>query len=140
MAMLVRSCPASSGDLNKTSQFQTSFFLENGHQQLASWHKMCSKSSVEITNEKINRWIEVDRKRKARAERHGEFFYHVRQGARRTFIFLLIAAIGVFALNHRVEIKTIALAKLQNAAKKSAESNGLRQSALDYEKQVNDAA
>ena len=96
---------------------------------------------MEITAGKKNEWIRVDRKRKVRAERRGELFGHVRSGVRRIFIFLFIATICVFVLNHRTEIQSVAYAKLNQAVKKSSPSSDkLRQSAANYENQVDDIA
>jgi hypothetical protein len=95
---------------------------------------------MEITGSKINEWIQADRKRKARAERRGELFGHVRSGVRSIFIFLFIAAILVFAFNHQTEIQTLAYAKLERVIKHSPSSDKLRQSAINYEKQVDNIA
>ena len=96
---------------------------------------------MEITAGKKNEWIRVDRKRKVRAERRGELFGHVRSGVRRIFIFLFIATICVFVFNHHTEIQSVAYAKLNQAVKKSSPSSDkLRQSAANYEKQVDDIA
>jgi hypothetical protein len=95
---------------------------------------------MDITAGIKNEWVRVERKRKIRAARRGEFFGHVQSGVRRIFIFLFVATIYVVIFNHRVEIQSAALAKLHESLKKSYASNSLRQNALNYEKQVDDIA
>src|SRR5271154_4903102 len=104
------------------------------------WHGMCIRQGVEITASKINEWVQIDRQRQIRAKRRSNFLGHVGQGVRRIFIFLLVTTIGVVVFNHRVEIQTRALAKLHEELRKSYASNGLRQNALNYEKQVDEIA
>jgi hypothetical protein len=89
---------------------------------------------MEITASKINEWVQIDRRRKIRADRRRQFFGRVR----RTFIFLFVAAILVFVLNHHTQIQSLAYAKLARVVKKSPGSDKLRQSAINYEKQVDD--
>jgi hypothetical protein len=96
------------------------------------------KSGVDVTASKINEWVQVDRRRKVRAERRSEFFSHVRHGVRRIFIFLFIATICVFVFNHYTEIQSLASAKLVHVVKKSPGSDTLRQSAVNYENQVDE--
>ena len=102
------------------------------------WHKRCSRWGVEFTASKINDWVKVDRKRKIRADRRGEFFAYVRKGVRRIFILLFIATICVFVHNHQTEIQTLASAKFHQVIKKHSAANGFGQTALNYQKQVDD--
>jgi hypothetical protein len=97
---------------------------------------MCGESDVEISTNKINEWIRIDRRRKMRADRRHRFFGRVRG----VFIFLLAAAIMVFALNHRVEIQSLASAKLAAVMQRSSASDKLRQNAVNYENQVDKIA
>jgi hypothetical protein len=89
---------------------------------------------VEITASKINEWIQVERLRKIRADRHNQLFGR----ARKTFICLFAATIMVFVFNHHVEIGEAAFAKLGHVVNKAPGSDKLRQSAVNYEKQVDD--
>ncbi len=89
---------------------------------------------VDITVNKINEWVRIDRQRKIRADRRSRFFGR----ARGVFVYLFAATILVFVFNHRMEIQTIAYAKVGSAMKHSATSDKLRQDAVDYEKQVDD--
>jgi cell division protein FtsL len=91
---------------------------------------------VDITVNKINEWVWVDRRRKIRADRRLQFFGRVRK----TFIYLFVATILVMGLNHYTEIQTLTYAQLIIALKHSPSSDKLRQSALNYEKQVDDIA
>jgi alpha-N-acetylglucosamine transferase len=95
---------------------------------------------MEITAGIKNEWVRVEKKRKARAARRGEFFGRVRSGVRHIFVFLFVATVLVFAYNQRVEIQSIASAKFHEALKKSYAPNGLRQNAFNYEKRVDDIA
>jgi hypothetical protein len=100
--------------------------------------KSASNQGVDITAGIKNEWVRVERKRKARSARRGDFFGHVRHGVRRIFIFLLVTTIGVAVFNHRVEIQSAALAKLHAELRKSYASNNLRQGAINYEKQIDE--
>lgn len=102
--------------------------------------KSASNQGMDITAGIKNEWVRVERKRKARSARLGDFFGRVRHGVRRIFIFLLVATICVVVFNHRVEIQSRALAKLHEELRKSYASNGLRQNALNYEKQIDEIA
>jgi hypothetical protein len=93
---------------------------------------------VEITAGIKNEWVRVERDRKVRAARRGKLFGHVRTGVRRIFIFLFVATLSVFALNHYTEIESVASAKLHQVVRKSLASEKLRQSAVNYENQVDD--
>jgi hypothetical protein len=100
--------------------------------------KSAPNQGMDITAGMKNEWVRVERKRKARSTRRGDFFGHVRQGVRRIFIFLLVATICVAVFNHRVEIQSAALTKLHAELRKSYASNRLRQGALNYEKQIDE--
>jgi cell division protein FtsL len=89
---------------------------------------------VDITANKINKWIQVDRRRKIRADRRNQFFGRVRK----TFIYLFLATMLVLALNHYTEIQSLAYAKLVQTMKHSPNSDKLRQSAVNYEQQVDE--
>ncbi|HTX20267.1 MAG TPA: hypothetical protein VMD27_00190 [Candidatus Aquilonibacter sp.] len=91
---------------------------------------------MEITEKKIAEWIQIDRRRKVRAEHRRQLFGRVRG----IFIFLLVAAIVVFAFNHYTEIQTLASEKFDAAVKKAAASDKLRQAAINYENQVDQVA
>jgi uncharacterized Fe-S cluster-containing radical SAM superfamily protein len=91
---------------------------------------------MEITANKINEWVRIDRRRKIRADRFSRFF----GGVRKTFLGLFIASILVAALNHRTEIQSLAYANLFHAVKKVPGSEKLRQSAVNYENQVAEIA
>ena len=75
-----------------------------------------------------------------RAKRRERFFGRVIPPVRKTFVFLFFATVFVFAHNHYTEIETLATAKLGPVVKKIAAQDKLRQSALNYEKQVDDAS
>jgi len=89
---------------------------------------------VEITASKINEWIQVERLRKIRADHRNQLFGR----ARKTFICLFMATIMVFVFNHHMEIEEAACAKLGHVVNKAPGSDKLRQSAVNYEKQVDD--
>jgi hypothetical protein len=95
-----------------------------------------ANQGVDITANKINEWVQVDRRRKIRADRRDQFFGRVRK----TFIYLFIATILVVALNHYTEIQSLAYAQLVCVAKKVPGSEKLRQSAVNYENQVAEIA
>ena len=80
------------------------------HRLRRSWHATCISRGVEITAGIKNEWVQVERKRKVRAARRGEFFGHVGRGVRRVFVFLFIATLCVIVLDQRAEIQTVALA------------------------------
>jgi len=91
---------------------------------------------MEITPKLVAEWIRIDRQRKIRAERRRRFFGEVRG----IFVFLLLAAIFVFALNHYTEIKSLAATKLDAAITKANHANRLRQGAINYQNQVDQIA
>ncbi len=91
---------------------------------------------MDISANKINEWVQVDRRRKIRADHRSEFFGR----ARKTFFYLFVATVLVFAFNHHTEIQSVAYAKFVHVVKKVPGSDKLRQSAINYEKQVDDIA
>jgi len=93
-----------------------------------------ANQGVDITASKINEWVKIDRRRKIRADRRDRFFGRVR----RVFVYLFVATILVVALNHYTEIQSVTYAKLVHAMKYSPNSDKLRQSAVNYEKQVDE--
>jgi hypothetical protein len=93
-----------------------------------------ANQGVDITASKINEWVQVDQRRKIRADRRHQFFGRVRS----IFIFLFLATILVFAFNRHTEIQSLAYAKLNHAVKNSSASDSLRQGAINYEKQVDE--
>jgi hypothetical protein len=99
----------------------------------AGWHKKCGKSAVDMTANKMNEWERAAR-RKIRAERLRQFFGRVR----RTFVFLLIATVLVFALNHYTEIESAASTRLGPVIKKFSTASSLRQKALNDENEVDE--
>lgn len=90
---------------------------------------------MEINADIKNEWIQADHRRKIRAERRRQFIGHVFGSVRRTFLFLLVATVLVFALNHYNEIENIASAKLGTAIKKIG---NLHQNALNEENEVDE--
>jgi hypothetical protein len=93
-----------------------------------------ANQSMDITVNKINEWVRIDRQRKIRTDRRSRFFGHVRG----IFVYLFFATILVFAFNHRVKIQDIAYAKVGGAMKHSVTSDKLRQGAVNYENQVDE--
>jgi hypothetical protein len=110
--------------------------MNRGHHRHLSdpWHGRCGNSSVDITANKINEWMQLERRRKIRADRRGHLFGRVRS----IFIFLFVAAIFVFAFNRHAEIQTLASGQFSHLVKKSAATSGLRQKALHYEQEINE--
>ena len=67
-------------------------------------------------------------------DRIDKFFGNVRS----IFVFLFVATIFVFSFNRRMEIQSLAFAKVHQVMKHSSTSDRLRQNALNYEQQVNE--
>jgi hypothetical protein len=89
---------------------------------------------MDITASKINEWVQVDRRRKIRADRRSQFFGRIRK----TFIYLFVATLLVVAFNYHTEIQSLTYAKLGHVVKKSPGADKLRQSAVNYENQLDD--
>jgi hypothetical protein len=86
---------------------------------------------------KMAGWARAEQRRKIWAERRDRFFQHVRG----TFVLLMLMAFCVFLSNHQVENQIMAFERIHhpvNASPPSSTSSRLRQSALNYEKQVDD--
>jgi hypothetical protein len=87
---------------------------------------------------KIADWANTELRRKRRAERRVAFFNRVRA----TFVLLFLLAFCVFVSNRQVETQILAFEKVHhavNALPPSSLSDKLRQNAINYEKQVDDA-
>jgi len=81
--------------------------------------------------------------REQRAQFWARLRHKLSSGVRSIFIFLLGAAFVVLALSHWNEINSVAAQKASRVVervKSKQQSNPLRQSALDYEKEVEDVA
>jgi hypothetical protein len=86
---------------------------------------------------KIADWARAELRRKIWAERRIRFLRQVRG----TFVLLMLMAICVFVSNHQVEAQIIAFEKIHHAVDAlppSSVSDRLRQSAVNYEKQVDE--
>jgi hypothetical protein len=116
------------------AEFWTVIPSPQAFQLFCSGTKGAANSGVEITVSKINEWMQVERLRKIRADRYNQFFGRVRK----TFIYLFIATILVFVLNHYTEIQGATYAKLGHVVNNAPGSEKLRQSAFNYQKQVDD--
>jgi hypothetical protein len=82
-------------------------------------------------------------KRARRAQLWADIRHTFIDGVRAVFILLLGATIVVFIVSNRTEISSVVTQKISRAAiqvKNHADSSPLRQDALNYEKQVDDAA
>ncbi|HUZ06211.1 MAG TPA: hypothetical protein VMV89_01850, partial [Candidatus Paceibacterota bacterium] len=92
---------------------------------------------VNITASQIKtEWEKSRRQRKPRTDSRRRFFGNVRG----IFVFLFASTIFVFAFNHYVQIQTYASAKLDNAMNHITTSKRLRQYAVTYEQQVDEAS
>ena len=106
------------------------------------WRKICGmkgayKWVVNITANQIKaEWEKSRRQRKPRTDSGRRFFGNVRG----IFVFLFASTIFVFAFNHHVQIQTYASAKLDNAMNHITTSKKLRQYAVTYEQQVDEAS
>ena len=83
------------------------------------------------------------RERKLRAQWWADLRHQIFSRVRGVFIFLLGATIVVFTFSHRMEINTTATQKISRMAaqvKVQTDSSQLRQSTLNYEKEVEEAA
>lgn len=95
------------------------------------------KSGVNITVSQIKaEWEKSRRQSKLREDSRRRLFGSVRG----IFVFLFVSTIFVFAFNHHVQIQTYASAKLDNAMNRITTSKRLRQYAVTYEQQVDEAS
>jgi len=86
---------------------------------------------------KMADWARAEQRRKIWAERRDSFFQHVRG----TFVLLLLMSFCVFLSNRQVENQIVTFERIHhpvNAMPPSSTSTGLRQGALNYEKQVDE--
>lgn len=116
------------------------------------WHTSCGNSDVKMAKDNSPVISEAEAQR--RAQLHDQLLrrhlakerMRLRQeadsGVRTIFILLLGAAIVMFLVAHRNEINSVATKKIERIVTQihsKNESSSLRQGALNYEKEVNDA-
>jgi len=91
---------------------------------------------VNITASQIKaEWEKSRRQPKLRVASRRRFFGSVRG----IFVFLFVATIFVFSFNRRTEIQSLAFAEVHQVLKHPTISDRLRQNAVNYEKQVDEA-
>ncbi|MGH7950802.1 MAG: hypothetical protein ACREFE_02630 [Limisphaerales bacterium] len=81
-------------------------------------------------------WAKAEQRKKIRAEQRTEFFLKVRL----VFVLLFVVTVFVFVQNHQALVQQFASSKLYQIMKKSSTSEKLREKALDYQNEVNQAS
>lgn len=97
------------------------------------WHKRCGKViHMKTPTLEMAPWAKREHRKKVWAERRARFFHHVRG----IFVLLFVSTLVVYFHNNKVEIETVAFAKLNQIAGKSTTSDRLRAKALNHQSEI----